>query len=1093
MIHPISYLILSLLILLPASLARAQSAPNPIDLVRLTVRVTAINAEDTDGGMCPNEVYFVGCVRPKPSGATPAGWTCMSTKNEPVPVTCGDAGDGLDPSRLSGLDVRFEPAVPKGPDIQIVIQAWEADPISYDQWDLDPTGGDRDMNLDLTYNTDTRKWSGDTSESFFGPGDSPSIWRRAKVWFTISSPAETPATAEPPVIDPTIVMEEPPPPAPDIQVPPPPPTMPDFDAESAYTYSSPILAQPTFGYDPSQLSTAPSTPPPPPAQGEEPTTPQPPDTEPADDAILGEEPPAKDEEPPLTIPDGLGVARATSNSVILHLPAPSSVILVPEPGAAEGVLVAQGEGLQVVTGLAPSADYFFRVDEAVLHARTVGGPRAKLDTTVREVHGYAPNILMIVVANPGAAYRSDKLQGNLGPLWQAGPWTVKRRDGSAIKVLRVHRHSITVSQPDYKVGYSLDSDINIVDVDHRLFLVLEQAIGSPDILEISGPMGLHFVLPFSDRYLETPVIQLNQVGYSPRATERYAYVSGWMGNGGPLSLANFPASAEMISDSGSVTPLALEPRAARDSDAGTEVHQISLASVPPAEGVRYRVRIPGVGVSWPTQVSETAVFKSFYTVMRGLTYNRWGRKLDASWTEFGPRPSDHPTVFTSDTANWTDFHRENTPQTGERAMVGGHHDAGDFDIRPSHTIVGLFLMRAFENHPDFFPDRQLTIPESGNGIPDLLDEALWSLAGWEHLQEADGGVRQGVESYRHPWGIYYADTEPLPYWTYSREANHTMRVAGLFAQASRLIQPYDEKRAAMLRARALAAWSWAVTHGASAGPKFYAAGELYRLTGELSFRNIYDTLWMLSDWSSAVITASVFPWFSSYMIPVQPALIDYLLGYMGGAAPKASIVAEILANLTKRANDSAAAVNGLHAHRNGRPASYGTDWGAGTAVGEYVIPAIQRLQFGGLSTVEEQSYINALSLSADYILGANPNGMVWMTALGSHYPREPLHLDTLSFLKDGQGLLPGIPVYGPIVSAPMVWYYEAPKAGFYPDFGDQPLGRRFVDSRTFVNTSEFDNTVQARHAELFAALLGAPTMPPASWLPGGSDHKSTLP
>lgn len=37
------------------------------------------------------------------------------------------------------------------------------------------------------------------------------------------------------------------------------------------------------------------------------------------------------------------------------------------------------------------------------------------------------------------------------------------------------------------------------------------------------------------------------------------------------------------------------------------------------------------------------------------------------------------------------------------------------------------ILSTYEMFPDKFWDGQLTIPESGNGIPDMLDEAMWEL------------------------------------------------------------------------------------------------------------------------------------------------------------------------------------------------------------------------------------------------------------------------------------------------------------------------------------------------------------------------------
>src|SRR5690606_13123966 len=101
-----------------------------------------------------------------------------------------------------------------------------------------------------------------------------------------------------------------------------------------------------------------------------------------------------------------------------------------------------------------------------------------------------------------------------------------------IEVVEVHRR--TVPSGVWKMDLTTDAPgvpdfgtTRIVDADHHVYLVLDENIGSRDILSIEGPNGLQFVLPFSDKYLETTVIQLNQVGYNPNATERYAYVSGW--------------------------------------------------------------------------------------------------------------------------------------------------------------------------------------------------------------------------------------------------------------------------------------------------------------------------------------------------------------------------------------------------------------------------------------------------------------------------------------------------------------------------------------------------------------------------------------
>ena len=808
---------------------------------------------------------------------------------------------------------------------------------------------------------------------------------------------------------------------------------------------------------------------------------------------------------------------------------PPSVLDDPLP---ESVLVATLSGSSSshqVSGLAAAVDAFVRVEQDTpagtlgsnVHARTVGGPRTPLDTPVREVHAYAPDVLVIVIADDQVdSYALDAggnvmnwfgdgpegyVIGDEGSQWQQGPWTVTRRDGTSLTVQAIHRDSRAVGSPYYDIGWQANQRSHLIDVDHHLYLELSEAIGSREVLQITGPFGTDFTLPFSDRYLETPVIQLNQVGYSPRATRRWAYVSGWMGDGGALSLSNFPATAEVLSQPADelqsrpsvVGGLGVTVRSSFDSEAGTEVREIDLASVPSAEGVIYRVRLPGVGVSWQTQVNETAVLKSFYTIGRGLYYNRWGRQWEMPYTQF-ERPQDHPTVFTNE-MDWQQvWFDEFTPQTGERPLRGGHHDAGDFDMRQRHYLSALMLMRAYEVNQSAFTDGQLTLPESGNGIPDLLDEVLWSLRGWEELQDADGGIRPGVESYRHPWGIYFADQDPLPYWTFSPDAIETIRFAGLFAQAARLVAPYDAAKAADLEERAIRGYNWALANGAgviNGGPTLYGAGELFRLTGDATYEQMFDNTWAsLDSWGNGAFDkyAALIPWLGSMSNQTQPAMGSYLLGYLKGPAADPGYVAVADGKFENYAQDVLDDVLNLRAHRNGRNQG-GVDWGNDTGTGMYLMPIHHRLQMGDSQPGEEQDYFDAISLSADYVLGANPMGMVCVTGLGSRYPREPLHLDALSFLNQGQGLMPGIPVFGPVNALPGYSGYHYGANVLHPQFDSRPLLRRYVDLRAFVTTNEFGLHMFARHIQHFSVLLAPGLEPPTAWLPGNLDHLNSLP
>lgn len=727
--------------------------------------------------------------------------------------------------------------------------------------------------------------------------------------------------------------------------------------------------------------------------------------------------------------------------------------------------------------LAPGVHVFIRVEAetahgtlgATLHAQTRGGPRATLDGDVREIALVAPHVVRIVMANGD------------GAAWQRGTWRVRRRNGSAIAVRRVHRDSVPVAQMDYELGFGSDADLSEVDVDHRIYLELATPVGARDVLRIDGPRRTQILLPYSDRYLETPVVQLNQVGYNPRATVRYAYVSMWMGSGGGLALNSFPRTAETVLDACDAASerratrtsgLPITSRSSRDADSGSPVNQIDLHAVPTAENTRIRIRIPGVGVSFPTEVSESSVFHAYYVIARGLLHNRWGVRLGPPVTDW-VRPLDHQYVFTAEQQDAFDFFPESTPQTGRRQLLGGYHDAGDFDQRPMHTVVPQVLMRAYESAPTHFTDSQLGLPERGNRIPDLLDEALWGIATWEQLQEADGGVRSGVESTRHPWGIYAANDDELVYFTFARNANVSARAAGLFAQASRLLATLDAAHASRLRDRAVRAYNYARSHQASPAFMMYGASELWRLTQQASYKTDFERLWSsIGQYGAFSNFAEAHNQESDYVHEGQ-VMPDYFVDYLRGPSPNPEI-AELSRTWLTRAADEVARrlIESPYAHRNARPEGRPTGWGQGSVMGRYLDPIIARMAMGDVSPSDQRNYFDAMSLAADYVLGANPLGMVFITGLGTRHPEEPLHLDSLVSLKNGHGVMPGIPVYGPVPDLPAAEYYRFASSRFSPAFGARPPMLRYADVHSFVTTNEFSVwECMGPHAEHFAMLI----------------------
>ncbi|MBR6160096.1 MAG: glycoside hydrolase family 9 protein, partial [Lachnospiraceae bacterium] len=81
---------------------------------------------------------------------------------------------------------------------------------------------------------------------------------------------------------------------------------------------------------------------------------------------------------------------------------------------------------------------------------------------------------------------------------------------------------------------------------------------------------------------------------------------------------------------------------------------------------------------------------------------------------------------------------------GSIEVSGGWHDAGDYGrytVPAAKAVADLML--AYEMYPSCFGDDN-DIPESGNGIPDILDEARYELEWMLKMQREDGMVYHKV-------------------------------------------------------------------------------------------------------------------------------------------------------------------------------------------------------------------------------------------------------------------------------------------------------------------------------------------------------------
>ncbi len=224
---------------------------------------------------------------------------------------------------------------------------------------------------------------------------------------------------------------------------------------------------------------------------------------------------------------------------------------------------------------------------------------------------------------------------------------------------------------------------------------------------------------------------------------------------------------------------------------------------------RYQVVDPANDVhSAPFSIGNDVYRQVLVQAVRMLFYQRAGfpkeaRYAGAKWADGpshqGPLQDRHARLYSAPGDAST-----------ERDLHGGWFDAGDFNRYTAWAAQNVAeLLNAYRERPGIWTD-DTNIPESGDGIPDLLNEVDWELDWLERMQLPDGSLLFETAS----------DTGSPPssakgqslYGPPSSQA--TSSGAAAFAVAAlvcRTVPPW-RGRAAGLTERAERAWAWVSAH-----------------------------------------------------------------------------------------------------------------------------------------------------------------------------------------------------------------------------------------------------------------------------------------
>ncbi|MEM1128574.1 MAG: glycoside hydrolase family 9 protein, partial [Bacteroidota bacterium] len=153
----------------------------------------------------------------------------------------------------------------------------------------------------------------------------------------------------------------------------------------------------------------------------------------------------------------------------------------------------------------------------------------------------------------------------------------------------------------------------------------------------------------------------------------------------------------------------------------------------------YRIAVPGVGASHSFEIRTNVHREVTRGTLKALYTARASQALDAAYAGPWARAAGHPDT---EVLIHPSAASPGRPAGATIASSGGWYDAGDYNkyVVPLATSVA-HLLNVVQQYPTYAATLMAGIPESGNALPDVLDEAIVGIRWLLTMQDPyDGGV-----------------------------------------------------------------------------------------------------------------------------------------------------------------------------------------------------------------------------------------------------------------------------------------------------------------------------------------------------------------
>ena len=593
-------------------------------------------------------------------------------------------------------------------------------------------------------------------------------------------------------------------------------------------------------------------------------------------------------------------------------------------------------------------------------------------------------------------------------------WSVSSADDRAFRGKKRPVAAFRKSKP-MNTDHTLTSEL-----DHWIFLRLPASMKQGCTYTVRIPKGLGSDVAAATVHYDiwssqSEAVHVNVLGYTPQERVKTADLYLWLGDGGARDYTSFEGKKVWLYNvlTGDKRAVGEVKRWKEASDSDREAGRKALTGSPvwnvdfreSAPG-RYRLVVEDVGCSMDFDIDPELYYEPYRFSVRGYYYMRIGEPVDprVSPVPRQPRfaPGEDPAgfkVYVTDLHPWhpdwrkspgdvwdephfkpaeaSAFWQHRLPGNPTNPNVrGGHSDAFDWDRHLAHVANIYDLLLPYLLTGGRLSEDDLGIRESGNGIPDLIDEARNEVDFFLSIRDGEA-YSQGITNPDKDWTVMFqAGCTTMAAW--ANAANCAM-----LAEAFRI--QGDKALCAFYTAEAEKAFRFAerqedlqldVTQGIGneqmRGRDFrqMAAAFLYNLTGERAWEDILA--------QESAITAPDAP-------VIKPGWRDAYYQLWGTAAyltcPHERHYPELYANMLAAVRRQAREDHlDRWAERPSRRSASDARWQTNEN-----LQLVMLMHYSSPSAEERTALEQAMYQEAGWGLGRNPSNTVEMTGLGQRH------------------------------------------------------------------------------------------------------------